>query len=162
VTRIGSGFDAHRLVEGRPLKLGGVAIESPRGLAGHSDGDCVLHAVCDAILGALAQGDMGQHFPSADPAWAGADSASFVSTVTEIAARQGYRLGNLDVTVIAEEPRLGPHLEDMRGEIARLLRADISIVSVKAKSTDGLGSIGRGEGIAAHAVVLLDEEGGGL
>jgi 2-C-methyl-D-erythritol 2,4-cyclodiphosphate synthase len=162
VTRIGSGFDAHRLVEGRALRLGGVAIAGARGLAGHSDGDCVLHAVCDAVLGALAQGDMGRHFPSTDPAWKDADSAAFVSAVADIAARTGYRLGNLDVTVIAEEPRLGPHLEDMRAEIARLLRADISIVSVKAKSTDGLGSIGRGEGIAAHAAVLLEEEGGGL
>ena len=160
MTRIGSGFDAHRLVDGRPLRLGGVAIEGPRGLAGHSDGDCVLHAVCDAILGALAQGDMGRHFPSTDPAWEGADSARFVSEVADIARRVGYRLGNLDVTVIAQEPRLGPHLEDMRAALARMLHADISIVSVKAKSTDGLGTIGRGEGIAAHAVVLLEEDGG--
>jgi 2-C-methyl-D-erythritol 2,4-cyclodiphosphate synthase len=162
VTRIGSGFDAHRLVEGRPLKLGGVAIAHARGLAGHSDGDCVLHAVCDAVLGALAQGDMGQHFPSSDPAWKDADSASFASAVADIAGRLGYRVGNLDVTVVAEEPRLGPHLEDMRASISRLLHADISVVSVKAKSTDGLGAIGRGEGIAAHAVVLMEEEQGSL
>ena len=160
--RVGIGYDAHALVEGVPLVLGGVAIDFPRGLAGHSDGDCVLHAVCDAILGALAQGDLGRHFPSADPAWKDADSAAFVSAVAGMAARAGYRLGNLDVTVIAEEPRLGPHLDEMRAEMARLLRADISIVSVKAKSTDGLGSIGRGEGIAAQAVVLLEESGGGL
>ena len=155
MTRIGSGFDAHRLVEGRPLKLGGVVIAHPRGLAGHSDGDCVLHAVCDALLGALAQGDMGRHFPSSDAAWKDADSGAFATAVADIVARLGYRLGNLDVTVIAEEPRLGPHLEEMRAQIARMLRADISIVSVKAKSTDGLGPYGRGEGIAALCTLLL-------
>jgi 2-C-methyl-D-erythritol 2,4-cyclodiphosphate synthase len=155
-SRIGHGFDAHRLVEGRALVLGGVRIAHPRGLEGHSDGDCLIHAACDAVLGALAAGDMGRHFPSTDERWKDADSGVFLSAVTEIAAREGYRLGNLDVTVIAEEPRLGPHLDAMRASLARLLRADASAVSVKVKSADRLGSIGRGEGIAAHAVVLLE------
>ena len=153
--RIGAGFDVHRLVAGRPLLLGGVAIPSLEGLEGHSDGDCVIHAVCDAVLGALAAGDMGTHFPSADAAWKDADSALFLSAVADMAVRAGYEVANLDVTVVAEGPRLAPHLEKMRANLARALRVDTAAVSVKAKSTDGLGSIGRGEGIAAHAVVLL-------
>ena len=158
MTRIGSGFDSHRLVEGRALVLGGVRIAYPRGLEGHSDGDCVLHAVCDAILGALGKGDMGAHFPSADAAWKDADSQLFLAAVADIAVGEGYELGNLDVTVMAEEPRLGPHLDAMRAILARLLRADLSAVSVKAKSADGMGALGRGEGIAAHAVVLLEKQ----
>ena len=154
--RIGTGFDVHRLVAGRPLLLGGVAIPSLEGLEGHSDGDCVIHAVCDAVLGALAAGDMGTHFPSADAAWKDADSALFLSAVADMAVRAGYAVANLDVTVVAEGPRLAPHLEKMRANLARTLRVDTAAVSVKAKSTDGLGSIGRGEGIAAHAVVLLE------
>ncbi len=154
--RIGTGFDVHRLVAGRPLLLGGVAIPSLEGLEGHSDGDCVIHAVCDAVLGALAAGDMGTHFPSADAAWKDADSALFLSAVADMAVRAGYAVANLDVTVVAEGPRLAPHLEKMRANLARALRVDTAAVSVKAKSTDGLGSIGRGEGIAAHAVVLLE------
>jgi 2-C-methyl-D-erythritol 2,4-cyclodiphosphate synthase len=125
-TRIGTGFDAHRLVDGRPLVLGGVRIAHPRGLEGHSDGDCLLHAVCDAILGALGAGDMGGHFPSTDARWKGASSLRFLESVARLADERGYGLGNLDATVIAQ-----------------------------AKSTDGLGAIGRGEGIAAQAVVLL-------
>lgn len=156
MTRIGSGFDVHRLVEGRPLMLGGVRIPGPRGLEGHSDGDCVLHAVCDAILGALGQGDMGRHFPSADAAWKDADSGLFLAAVRDIAARAGYAVANVDVTVVAEGPRLAPHLEAMRGNLARTLRIDVGAVSVKAKSTDGLGAVGRGEGIAAQAVVLVE------
>ena len=158
MTRIGSGFDSHRLVEGRALVLGGVRIAYPRGLEGHPDGDCVLHAVCDAVLGALGQRDMGAHFPSADAAWKDADSQRFLAAVADIAVGEGYRLGNLDVTVVAEEPRLGPHLDAMRATLARILRADLSAVSVKAKSADGMGALGRGEGIAAHAVVLLEKQ----
>ena len=153
--RIGTGFDAHRLVPGRSLVLGGVTIPSERGLEGHSDGDCVIHAVCDAVLGALALGDMGKHFPSADAAWKDADSALFLAAVADMAARAGYTTANVDVTVVAEGPRLAPHLDGMRANLARTLRVDVGAVSVKAKSTDGLGAIGRGEGIAAHAVVLL-------
>jgi len=154
--RIGTGFDAHRLVAGRALVLGGVAIPSERGLEGHSDGDCVIHAVCDAVLGALALGDMGQHFPSADAAWKDADSSLFLAAVSDMAVRAGYSVGNVDVTIVAEGPRLAPHVEGMRANIARTLRVDVHAVSVKAKSTDGLGAVGRGEGIAAHAVVLLE------
>jgi 2-C-methyl-D-erythritol 2,4-cyclodiphosphate synthase len=153
--RIGTGFDVHRLVAGRPLVLGGVSIASDRGLEGHSDGDCVIHAVCDAVLGALAKGDMGRHFPSADAAWKDADSALFLAAVADMAVQAGFSVSNLDVTVVAESPRLAPHVEGMRANLARALRVDAGAVSVKVKSTDGLGALGRGEGIAAHAVVLV-------
>jgi 2-C-methyl-D-erythritol 2,4-cyclodiphosphate synthase len=156
--RIGTGFDVHRLVPGRALVLGGVTIPSARGLDGHSDGDCVIHAVCDAVLGALAAGDMGRHFPSADAAWKDADSTLFLAAVADMAVRAGYSVANLDVTVVAEAPLLAPHVEGMRANLARTLRVDAAVVSVKAKSTDGLGAIGRGEGIAAHAVVLLERD----
>ena len=153
--RIGTGFDAHRLVEGRPLMLGGVRIDHPRGLEGHSDGDCLLHAVCDAILGAMAAGDMGRHFPSSDAQWKGAPSLRFLERVAALMAEKGFALVNLDATVIAEAPPLAPHLDAMRGRVAAALGAPVEIVSVKAKSTDGLGALGRREGIAAHASVLL-------
>ena len=154
-TRIGTGFDAHRLVEGRPLMLGGVRIAYARGLEGHSDGDCLLHAVCDAILGALGAGDMGRHFPSTDARWKGAASLRFLEDVARLLGERGYALGNLDATVIAQAPALAPHLEAMRAQIAQALAAPLDAVSVKAKSTDALGAIGRGEGIAAQCVVLL-------
>ena len=153
--RVGTGFDAHRLVEGRPLMLGGVRIEHGRGLEGHSDGDCLLHAICDAILGALGAGDMGRHFPSTDARWKGAASLRFLEDVARLLAERGYALGNLDSTVIAEAPALAPHLDAMRTQIAQVLAVPLESVSVKAKSTDALGAIGRGEGIAAQAVVLL-------
>jgi 2-C-methyl-D-erythritol 2,4-cyclodiphosphate synthase len=156
--RIGTGFDVHRLVPGRALVLGGVTIPCERGLEGHSDGDCVIHAVCDAVLGALAKGDMGRHFPSADAAWKDADSALFLAAVADMAVQAGYAVANLDVTVVAEAPHLAPHVEGMRANLARTLRADLAAISVKVKSTDGLGAIGRGEGIAAHAVVLLQRD----
>jgi 2-C-methyl-D-erythritol 2,4-cyclodiphosphate synthase len=153
--RIGTGFDAHRFVDGRPLMLGGIHIAHPRGLEGHSDGDCLLHAVCDAILGALAAGDMGGHFPSADPRWKGAASLRFLETVARLLGERGYALGNLDATVIAQAPALAPHLDAMRAQIAQALGAPVEAISVKAKTTDGLGAIGRGDGIAAQAVVVL-------
>ena len=153
--RVGTGFDAHRLVEGRPLMLGGVRIEHARGLEGHSDGDCLLHAICDAILGALGAGDMGRHFPSTDARWKGAASVRFLEDVARLLAERGYALGNLDATVIAEAPALAPHIGAMRTQIAQVLAVPVESVSVKAKSTDALGAIGRGEGIAAQAVVLL-------
>lgn len=156
--RVGQGFDVHRLVAGRPLRLGGVALEHARGLEGHSDGDCVLHAVCDALLGALGEGDMGRHFPSADPRWRGVESRVFVEEVARMVGARGLRLGNLDVTVIAQEPVLAPHLEAMRAAIASLLGAGVDAVSVKAKSADHLGALGRAEGIAALASVLLVRE----
>lgn len=156
--RIGTGFDVHRLVPGRDLVLGGVTIAHETGLEGHSDGDCVIHAVCDAILGALALGDMGRHFSSADAAWKDANSSLFLGAVSAMAVDAGYSVANVDVTVVAQVPRLAPHVEAMAARLAGILGISVSAVSVKAKSTDGLGSIGRGEGIAAHAVVLVERE----
>ena len=153
--RIGQGFDVHRLVAGRPLRLGGVELEHARGLEGHSDGDCVLHAVCDALLGAIGEGDMGRHFPSRDARWRGVSSRVFVEEVARLVNAGGFRLGNLDVTVIAQEPELAPHLDAMRATIAMLLGVRASEVSVKAKSADHLGALGRAEGIAAFATVLV-------
>jgi 2-C-methyl-D-erythritol 2,4-cyclodiphosphate synthase len=153
--RVGHGFDVHRLVAGRPLRLGGVEVAHPRGLEGHSDGDCVLHAVCDALLGAVGEGDMGRHFPSRDPRWHGVASRVFLEEVNRLVAGGGWRLGNLDVTVIAQEPVLAPHLAAMQAAIAEVLGVTQDAVSVKAKSTDHLGALGRGEGIAALASVLL-------
>jgi 2-C-methyl-D-erythritol 2,4-cyclodiphosphate synthase len=156
--RVGQGFDAHRLVAGRPLRLGGVLVPHARGLEGHSDGDCVLHAVCDALLGAAGAGDMGRHFPSSDPRWRGVESRLFVAEVARLVRTAGWRLCNLDLTVIAQEPVLAPHLETMRAAIAAALGASLEDVSVKAKSTDHLGALGRGEGIAALATALLTRE----
>ena len=155
--RIGHGFDAHRLVTGRPLHLGGVEVPHGRGLEGHSDGDCVLHAVCDALLGATGEGDMGRHFPSRDPRWHGVESRVFLEEVRRLVDAAGYAVVNLDVTVIAQEPVMAPHLEPMRAAIAGTLGVDTGRVSVKAKSTDHLGALGRGEGIAALATVLLEK-----
>jgi 2-C-methyl-D-erythritol 2,4-cyclodiphosphate synthase len=155
VLRVGTGFDAHRLVAGRPLMLGGVAIPHDRGLEGHSDGDCVIHAVCDALLGAAAAGDMGRHFPSSDPRWKGVASRELLREVARLLRARQYRVANVDVTVIAQSPVLSPYLEDMRARLAESLELEPEAVSVKAKSTDHLGAIGRGEGIAAQATALL-------
>ena len=153
--RVGSGFDAHKLAPGRRLVLGGVEIPFDLGLEGHSDGDCLLHAICDAILGALGEGDMGRHFPSTDARWKGVASLRFLEDVAGLLRERGYAVGNLDATVIAQSPALAPHLAAMRDRIAQALAAPVDAVSVKAKSTDGLGALGRSEGIAAQAVVLL-------
>jgi 2-C-methyl-D-erythritol 4-phosphate cytidylyltransferase / 2-C-methyl-D-erythritol 2,4-cyclodiphosphate synthase len=155
--RVGTGFDVHRLVQGRPLMLGGVKVEHDRGLEGHSDGDCVVHAVCDALLGACGAGDMGRYFPSSDPRWQGAPSLGFLQEVVEIVIGRGYDIGNVDVTVVAERPRLAPYTEAMRESLGRGLRRPADAVSVKVKSSDGLGALGAAEGIAAHANVLLRE-----
>jgi len=155
--RIGHGFDAHRLVAGRVLRLGGIEVPHGRGLEGHSDGDCVLHAVCDALLGAAGEGDMGRHFPSRDPRWRGVESRVFLEEVRRLVAVAGYAVVNLDVTVVAQEPVMAPHLEPMRAAIAGTLGVETGRVSVKAKSTDHLGALGRGEGIAALATVLLEK-----
>jgi 2-C-methyl-D-erythritol 2,4-cyclodiphosphate synthase len=160
--RVGQGFDTHRLVAGRPLRLGGVEIAHARGLEGHSDGDCVLHSVCDALLGAAGEGDMGRHFPSRDERWRGRDSREFVREVARIVAAGGWSLANVDVTVIAQEPTLAPHLEPMRGAIASALGVASELVSVKAKSADHMGALGRGEGIAALATALLTKEDPGV
>jgi 2-C-methyl-D-erythritol 2,4-cyclodiphosphate synthase len=153
--RVGHGFDAHKLVAGRPLKLGGMEVPHSRGLEGHSDGDCALHAACDALLGAAGEGDMGHHFPSRDPRWHGVASRVFLEETARIVRAAGFALGNLDITLIAQEPVLAPHLEPMRATIAQVLGVEPEAVSVKAKSTDHLGALGRGEGIAALATVLL-------
>jgi 2-C-methyl-D-erythritol 2,4-cyclodiphosphate synthase len=153
--RIGNGFDVHALVAGRPLVLGGVAIAHPRGLEGHSDADVLLHAVCDAILGALALGDIGAHFPDADPRWKGADSRVLLRHVASLAFGQGWRIGNLDVTVVAQAPKLAPHVPAMRANLAADLACDVGAISVKATTTERLGFAGRGEGIAALASALL-------
>ena len=153
--RIGQGFDAHRLVAGRPLRLGGALIPHARGLEGHSDGDVLLHAVASALLGALGEGDLGRHFPSSDPALAGIASREILSRVVARVRAAGLAIGNVDATVVAQEPRLAPHLEKIQAGVADALGTDPGRVNVKATSTDGLGAIGRGEGIAAHAVALL-------
>jgi 2-C-methyl-D-erythritol 2,4-cyclodiphosphate synthase len=153
--RIGLGFDAHQLAEGYELVLGGVHVPYARGLAGHSDGDVLLHAIASALLGALGAGDLGAHFPSSDPRWKGAASAEFVQHALGLARERGFTLGNLDATVIAERPRLAPHQPAMRKRVAEVLGAREADVNVKVTSTDGLGAIGRGEGIAAQVVVLL-------
>lgn len=153
--RVGHGFDAHKLVAGRPLKLGGIEVPHPRGLEGHSDGDCALHAACDALLGAAGEGEMGRHFPSRDARWHGVASRVFLEETVRIVRAAGFALGNLDITLIAQEPVLAPHLEPMRATIAEVLEVEPEAVSVKAKSTDHLGALGRGEGIAALATVLL-------
>jgi len=158
--RIGQGFDVHQLVPGRPLLLGGVTIPYERGLLGHSDGDCLLHAVCDALLGAAALGDLGQHFPSTEQRFAGAPSLTFVSETLRLVDAAGYRIVNLDATVIAQAPALKSHLPALRKSLARALALPDGSVSIKAKSTDGIGAIGRGEGIAAQAVVLLASKDG--
>lgn len=154
--RIGHGFDAHRLVAGRPLRLGGVEVPHARGLEGHSDGDCVLHAVCDALLGAAGEGDMGSHFPSREERWRGVASGVFLEEVRRIVDAAGWAVVNLDVTIIAQEPALAPHLAPMAAGIAEAVGVEAERVSVKAKSMDHLGAVGRGEGIAALATVLLD------
>jgi 2-C-methyl-D-erythritol 2,4-cyclodiphosphate synthase len=153
--RVGNGFDVHALVEGRPLVLGGVVIPYARGLDGHSDADVLLHAVCDAILGALALGDIGRHFPDSEARWKDADSRLLLRHVVGLATARGYRVGNLDVTVIAQAPKLAPYVAAMRANLAADLGCDEGDVSVKATTTERLGFAGRGEGIAAMATVLL-------
>lgn len=159
--RIGQGFDAHRLVSGRPLVLGGTPVPCDRGLEGHSDGDVLLHAIADAVLGALAQGDLGQHFPSSDESLRGVDSSAILARVAGLMREQGLAVGNLDATVIAQAPRLAPYQEKMRANVAALLGAPAERVNVKLTTTDALGALGREEGIAALAVVLLEPGGGG-
>ncbi|MFO1256377.1 MAG: bifunctional 2-C-methyl-D-erythritol 4-phosphate cytidylyltransferase/2-C-methyl-D-erythritol 2,4-cyclodiphosphate synthase [Sphingomonadaceae bacterium] len=153
--RIGTGYDVHRLADGEELWLCGVRIDHPRGLAGHSDADVAIHALVDAILGAIGAGDIGSHFPPSDPQWKGASSDRFLVHAVDLAARAGYRIGNIDLTIICEAPRIGPHREAMRARLADLLQAPVSSVSVKATTTERLGFTGRGEGIAAQAVATL-------
>jgi 2-C-methyl-D-erythritol 2,4-cyclodiphosphate synthase len=156
VLRVGSGHDTHRLVAGRPLVLGGVKIDHPRGLAGHSDADVVLHAVTDALLGAAALGDIGDLFPDTDPAYRDADSATFVRGALSKLAELSWSVVNVDVTVFAQVPKLGPVKAAIRSNLAGLLGIDMDAVSVKAKTGEQVGHIGRGEAIGCHAVVLID------
>ncbi len=153
--RIGNGFDTHALVEGRRLVLGGVTIPYARGLAGHSDADVLLHAITDAILGALALGDLGAHFPDTDPRWKGVDSRVLLRHAMGLAAAAGWAIGNVDATVVAQAPKLAPHVPQMAANLAADLDCDATQVSVKATTTEHLGFAGRGEGIAALATVLL-------
>jgi 2-C-methyl-D-erythritol 4-phosphate cytidylyltransferase/2-C-methyl-D-erythritol 2,4-cyclodiphosphate synthase len=154
--RVGTGLDVHRLAAGRPLMLAGVLVPHDRGLVGHSDGDCAIHALCDALLGALAAGDMGTHFPSSDPQWKGAPSARFLEQVVRLVRERGWSVQNADLTIVAEAPRLAPHTPRMRAELSRLLALPLDAVSVKAKSADGTGAFGGGEAITALATVLLE------
>ncbi len=153
--RIGHGYDVHRLVSGRPLILGGVEVPYEFGLLGHSDADVLLHAVMDAILGALALGDIGYHFPDTDPAYQGISSVKLLSRVAEMMFDAGYEIENLDVTILAQRPKLRPHIDEMRARIAGALMCDLTCVNVKATTEEGLGFTGSGEGMAAHAVCLL-------
>jgi 2-C-methyl-D-erythritol 2,4-cyclodiphosphate synthase len=154
--RVGIGYDSHRFVEGRPLVLGGIRIPHTRGLAGHSDADAVVHALIDAILGAAAAGDIGQHFPDTDPKWKGADSMELLGSARELVRQRGYAVAQADLTIITEQPRLGPHLAEMAVKLADRLGAPPGSVSLKAKTNEGMGFIGRGEGIAVIAVATLE------
>jgi len=158
--RVGTGFDVHRLVDGQELWLCGVQIDHPKGLAGHSDADVGLHAVVDAILGASAQGDIGDHFPPSDPQWKDAPSARFVEHAVELAGDAGWSINNVDLTLVCEAPRIGPHRDAMRAQLAELLGLEVGSVSVKATTTEKLGFTGRGEGIAAQAVTTLVAKAG--
>jgi 2-C-methyl-D-erythritol 2,4-cyclodiphosphate synthase len=153
--RIGSGFDVHAFTDGDYVMLGGIRIAHDRGVAAHSDGDVLLHALCDALLGALALGDIGTHFPPTDERWRGADSRVFLRHCASLVKGQGWRVGNADLTVICQAPKVGPHALAIRESIAAELGVDLEQVSVKATTTEKLGFTGRGEGIAAQAVVLL-------
>jgi len=153
--RIGHGFDVHAFGDGDHLMLGGVRVGFERGVVAHSDGDVVLHALCDAMLGAAALGDIGHHFPPSDPQWKNADSRAFLRHCDALLRERGWRVGNADITVVCERPKIGPHAAEMGRLIAADLGVDIDAISIKATTTEGLGCTGRGEGIAAHAVCLI-------
>lgn len=154
--RIGHGYDVHRLVADRKLIMGGVDIPWERGLLGHSDADVLLHAIADALLGALAMGDIGKHFPDSDPAFKGADSMKLLGHVVGLVRGRGYQVGNLDATIIAQQPKMAPHIQAMRENIARVCGVEVDRINVKATTEEGLGFTGSGEGISAHAVVLME------
>ncbi len=154
--RIGHGYDVHRLVPGRKLWLGGILVPYIMGLAGHSDADVLIHAICDALLGAMASGDIGHHFPDTDESFRDIDSKVLLKKVSEMMHEDGWTLGNLDSTLIMEEPKLSPYIDEMRTIIAGILKADIKKISIKATTSEGMGPEGRGESITAHAVVLIE------
>jgi 2-C-methyl-D-erythritol 2,4-cyclodiphosphate synthase len=155
IIRIGNGYDIHQLVKERPLILGGINIPHTLGLLGHSDADVLTHAIMDALLGALSLGDIGHYFPPSDPQWAGANSLVLLKQVSEMILSQGWSIGNIDSTIVAENPKLKPHLKTMRSCLARTLDIDIEQVSIKATTNEKLGPVGREEGICAYAVILL-------
>jgi 2-C-methyl-D-erythritol 2,4-cyclodiphosphate synthase len=155
--RVGHGYDVHRLVEGRPLVLGGVKIPFSKGLEGHSDADVLLHAICDALLGALALGDIGVHFPDSDPQFKDIKSLELLGKVSDMVKKEGYGIGNIDATLVAERPKIAGHIPQMQENISRTAAIEKERVSIKATTTEGLGFTGKGEGIAAHAVVLVEE-----
>lgn len=155
--RIGQGFDVHQLIENRPLIIGGITIPYELGLLGHSDADVLLHTVSDACLGAIGEGDIGKHFPDTDPRFKDADSAKLMEHVWNLVKNKGYKLVNVDCTIIAQKPKMAPYIPQMRERIAELLEADVEQVNVKATTTEKLGFTGRGEGIAAQVVVLLQK-----
>ncbi|MED3661681.1 2-C-methyl-D-erythritol 2,4-cyclodiphosphate synthase [Ureibacillus sp. FSL K6-8385] len=153
--RVGQGFDVHAFQEGRPLIIGGIEIPYTKGLLGHSDADVLLHAITDAALGAIGEGDIGRHFPDTDPAYKDADSSKLLEYIWKIVENKGYVLGNVDCTILAQKPKMAPYIEKMKNRIAQLLHADPSQVNVKATTTEKLGFVGREEGIAALATILL-------
>ncbi len=153
--RIGMGFDIHKLVSGRPLVLGGMTIPFEKGLLGHSDGDGLMHAIADAMLGAAALGDIGRHFPDTDPKYKGADSAKLLSLTAALIKEKGFTPVNVDANIIAEKPKMMPHIEKMRERIASILNLPIDAISVKARTNEGLGEIGKGDAIAVQAIVLV-------
>jgi 2-C-methyl-D-erythritol 2,4-cyclodiphosphate synthase len=155
--RIGIGHDTHRLAEGRPLVLGGVSVESERGAEGHSDADALAHAITDAVLGALCEGDIGMHFPDTDPRWKDADSMQLLARVMWLAGERGFRVVNVDANVLLERPRLRPHVAEMRRRLAEVLSVEVECVSVKAKTGEGLDSVGAGRAVTVQAVVLLQQ-----
>ena len=155
--RVGIGYDIHRLAPGRSLRLGGVDVPSPLGSVGHSDGDVLIHAICDALLGAAGLGDIGDHFPDDDPATRGIDSTRLLRATLDKVHRAGFAVANIDANVIAQQPRLAPHKPAIRERLAGLLGIELARVSVKARTNEGLDAIGRGDAIAAQAIVLLDE-----
>jgi 2-C-methyl-D-erythritol 2,4-cyclodiphosphate synthase len=153
--RIGHGYDVHKFGSSKPLILAGETIDYEQGLIAHSDGDVVLHALCDALLGAIAAGDIGRHFPDTDPKFAGADSQCLLKTCYQLCLDKGFIIGNVDVTIVAQAPKMSPHIESMRANIANCLHCDLDQINVKATTTEKLGFAGRKEGIATHAVCLL-------
>ena len=155
--RVGIGYDIHRLVEGRKLILGGVEIPFDKGLMGHSDSDVLTHAICDALLGASALGDIGTHFPDSDPQFAGASSLDLLGRVVELVGESGFRIANIDSVILAERPRLAPYIQTMREQLAAVLNIEVSHISVKAKTGEGLESVGRGEAMVAQVVALLSK-----
>ena len=155
--RIGFGYDSHRFTDGRRLMLGGIEIPGARGLLGHSDADVLIHALIDALLGAAARGDIGSHFPDTDPAYAGADSGKLLEAVVAELADAGFRVGNVDATVVCETPKLRPHVEAIRVRLADILRCDVSRVSVKGKTNEKMDDVGAGLGVEVHCVALLEE-----